>query len=473
MRKIWCLSLLSLLCMASVYGQKFADGRGEIRDIDVVRGENSLFVSMTVDVSALDVASNRELLLVPMLRGEQDSVQLPFVIVAGRNRYYYHLRNTSVMDEVILERAGKTGIINYRAVIPFESWMSTATLVMDESSCGCRGEETGEDDRVTLFRFEPKVYTPVFVYLPPDIVPVKVLEVKVPAYIDFHVNRTEIYEDYRKNPVELQKIRQTIDVVRNDPDVRITSLSIKGYASPEGTYANNTRLAKGRTATLKTYVRELYHFPDSVILTSYEPEDWFGLEAYVDRTNLKNRDAILALIRSEMEPDAKEKVIKSTYPEDYRFLLQNVYPGLRHSDYVVQYVVRTYTDVAEIRRIMKTRPQKLSLRELYIAVQDLEPGSDEYNEAFEIAVRMFPGDEVANLNAANAAMVKGDLKGAARYLDKAGDCGEAVYARGVYAALSGDYDSAMRLFAEAARGGIAEAEDALRQIEEVKNDQFK
>ena len=123
------------------------------------------------------------------------------------------------------------------------------------------------------------------------------------------MNRTEIYEDYRKNPVELQKIRQTIDVVRNDPDVRITSLSIKGYASPEGTYANNTRLAKGRTATLKTYVRELYHFPDSVILTSYEPEDWAGLEAYVDSTNLRNRDDILGLIRADLEPDAKEKMI--------------------------------------------------------------------------------------------------------------------------------------------------------------------
>ena len=473
MRKIWCLSLLLLSCVASIYGQKFADGRGEVRNIDVVRGENSLFVSMTVDVSALDVASNRELLLIPVLRGGQDSIQLPFMIIAGRNRYYYHLRNTPVTDGSILERVGKTETINYRAVIPFENWMSTSVLVMDESSCGCRGEEMGDDHRVTLFRFEPKVYTPVFVYLPPDVEPVKVREVKGSAYIDFPVNRTEIHEDHRNNPVELRKIRQTIDVVRNDPDVRITSLSIKGYASPEGTYANNTRLAKGRTATLKTYVRELYHFPDSVILTSYEPEDWSGLEAYVDSTNLKNRDAILALIRSDMEPDAKEKAIKSTYPEDYRFLLQNVYPGLRHSDYVVQYVVRTYTDVAEIRRIMKTQPQKLSLRELYIAVQDLEPGSDEYNEAFEIAVRMFPGDEVANLNAANAAMVKGDLKGAARYLDKAGDCGEAVYARGVYAALSGDYDSAMRFFAEAARGGIAEAEDALHQIEEVKNDQFK
>ena len=88
-------------------------------------------------------------------------------------------------------------------------------------------------------------------------------------------------------------------------------------------------------------------------------------------------------------------------------------------------------------------------------------------------MRRVPGDEVANLTAANAAMAKGDFKGAARYLDKAGDRGEAVYARGVYAALLKDYETAMRFFAEAAREGVAEAEDALRQVEEVKNDQFK
>ena len=470
MRKIWCFIML-ILFGANVSGQKLADGQVVVRNLDVVRGENALFVSMDLDVSALDIATNRELLFVPVLKGDRDSVQLPFVIVAGRNRYFYHLRNTPVSEGEMLERAGQAKVIRYRAALPLEGWMSKATLVIDESACGCRGE--GEDSRVPLLRMEPKVYTPVFVYLPPEVETVKTREVKGSAYIDFPVNRTEIYEDYRKNPSELRKIRQTIDVVRNDPDVRITSLSIKGFASPEGTYANNTRLAKGRTATLKTYVRELYHFPDSVILTSYEPEDWAGLEAYVDSTNLRNRDAILALIHSGVEPDAKEKMIKSTYPEDYQFLLKNVYPGLRHSDYVVRYVVRTYTSAEEIRRIMKTQPQKLSLRELYIAAQGLEPGGDEYNEAFEIAVRMFPGDEVANLNAANAAMAKGDLKGAARYLDKAGDRGEAVYARGVYAALLKDYETAMRFFAEAAREGIAEAEDALRQVEEVKNDQFK
>ena len=65
----------------------------------------------------------------------------------------------------------------------------------------------------------------------------------------------------------------------------------------------------------------------------------------------------LALIRSNMEPDAKEWKIKKTYPADYSWLLKNIYPGLRHSDYAVKYEVRAYTDVEEIKRLIKTQPQ--------------------------------------------------------------------------------------------------------------------
>ena len=82
---------------------------------------------------------------------------------------------------------------------------------------------------------------------------------------------------------------------------------------------------------------------------------------------------------------------------------------------------------------------------------------------------MYPDDETANLNAANAAMGRRDLKRAERYLSKAGECGEAVYARGVLAALSGEYDKAAALFKEALNAGITEAEDALRQVTELTN----
>jgi hypothetical protein len=81
---------------------------------------------------------------------------------------------------------------------------------------------------------------------------------------------------------------------------------------------------------------------------------------------------------------------------------------LRHTDYRISYAIRRFNDMEEIRRTMKIQPYKLSLNEFYLAVQFYEPGTDEYNEAFEMAVRMYPHDEIANLNAANTAMEKGE-----------------------------------------------------------------
>ena len=103
---------------------------------------------------------------------------------------------------------------------------------------------------------------------------------------------------------------------------------------------------------------------------------------------------------------------------------------------------------------------------MYLAAQGLTPGNEEFDELFAIAVRMFPDDETANLNAANAAMQAGDLKRADRYLDKAGATPEARYARAVRAALAEDYETAARLFEEAQRDGVGEAGEALERIRE-------
>lgn len=242
-----------------------------------------------------------------------------------------------------------------------------------------------------------------------------------------------IYPDYRRNTVELGKIQATIDSVRNDRDVTIMSVWLKGFASPESPYKHNTELAIGRTAALKKHIGQLYHFADSIIRTDYEPEDWEGLRRYVEQSNINHRKEILSLIDSDMEPDAKEAKIKRTYPKEYRFMLQHFYPALRHTDYRIDYNIRTFSDVEEIKRIMAEQPQKLSQNEFYLVAGKYEPGTDEFTDVFETAVRMFPNDEVANLNAANAAIRRDDFATARRYLDKAGDSAEAVYARGALA----------------------------------------
>lgn len=279
------------------------------------------------------------------------------------------------------------------------------------------------------------------------------------------MNKTDIRPDYRGNTAELNKIIATIDSVKNDADMRITTVSIKGYASPEGSYANNERLARGRTEALKQYVRNLYHFSDDFIHTAYEPEDWDGLRAYVEKSGLQHKNEILDIINSYLEPDAKDNKIKATYPDEYRFLLANCYPALRHSDYKVEYTIRSFTDVEEIKRIMATQPQKLSLEEFYRVAQTMEPGSHEFTEVFETAVRMYPNDASANLNAANTAMKRNDLNAAKRYLDKAGDSPEADYARGVYAYLNKDYATAKIYYTKAKEAGIAEAAEQLSIME--------
>ena len=304
------------------------------------------------------------------------------------------------------------------------------------------------------------------------------------------MNVVEILPNYLSNTAELAKITDAIDSVEKDKDIVITSIEIKGFASPEGPYKNNEILAQGRTEQLKNYVDGLYNFGKGFIKTSYETEDWVGLASYVAESNLEHKHEILAVIDTEKDADVKEWIIKSRWADDYAVLLEKCYPALRHSDFVIDYTIRSYGDPKEIEKIaalrrtdytigyvireystpeeiekiMKSAPQKLSLEEFYVLAQTYEPGSDKLNALFESAAKVYPDDEVANLNAANAAMQKGDYAKALNYLSKAGKRAEAVYARGVLEMLRKDYSAAALYLEEAKRMGVAQAEPLAEAI---------
>ena len=88
--------------------------------------------------------------------------------------------------------------------------------------------------------------------------------------------------------------------------------------------------------------------------------------------------------------------------------------------------------IEEAKEILKTKPQQLSLQEMFLVAQTYEPGSPEFNEVFDIAVRLFPDDETANLNAACTDLQKGDLTSAEKHLAKAGNSKEAERVRDVF-----------------------------------------
>lgn len=438
-----------------------------VSDVKMERNGAYIAVDMNLGLKDLAVEGNRAVLLTPRLVNGSDSLDLPSIGIYGRRRYYFYVRNGESMltdkDEMSYKASEKPDGIAYHNIVSYADWMNGAVLSLHRSDYGCCNTLLARQDG-TLGR-HTEAFFPELVFVQPEAEIMKSRSLSGSAYIDFPVDQTVIYPDYRRNTVELGKIQATIDSVRNDKDVTITSVWLKGYASPESPYKHNTELAIGRTAALKKHIGQLYSFADNVIQTDYEPEDWAGLRRYVEQSNIDHRAEILALIDSDMEPDAKEWKIKRTYPEEYRFMLHNFYPALRHTDYRIDYNIRTFSDADEIKRIMAERPQKLSLNEFYLVAGQYEPGTDEFTDVFQTAVRMFPNDETANLNAANAAIRRDDFGTARRYLDKAGDSAEAVYARGALAVREGDYDTAYRYLNKAKGMGLEQAGRTLDELD--------
>lgn len=438
-----------------------------IKNLNMYREGKFLAVEMDLDLDRLDVGINRAVLLTPRLVNGTDSLDLPSVGVYGRRRYYYYVRNgmnnISGENETSYRAKDKPDSLTYTKFTEYKDWMDGAALKFHRSDWGCCHEILAEYEGIAGRHQE--VFFPELIFVQPEAEIIKSRFLSGSAYIDFPVDQTVIYPDYRRNTAELGKIQASIDSVRNDKDVTITSVWLKGFASPESPYSHNTELAIGRTSALKKHIGQLYHFADSIIRTEYEPEDWAGLRRYVEASNIDHRTELLAMIDSDMEPDAKEAKIKRTYPVEYRFMLQNFYPALRHTDYRINYVIRTFSNVEEIKRIMAKQPQKLSLNEFYLVAGEYEPGTAEFTKIFETAVLMFPDDEVANLNAANAAIRRDDFETAHRYLDKAGNSAEAVYARAALAVREKDYDTARRYLIEAKEMGLEMAGRTLDELD--------
>ncbi len=471
------LLLLSMILAACVVAQsQEADTPSPAVSPAITMVEGMINVDMQLNLTEIPVKSSEVVIIVPYLVNEKDSLALGTLGLYGRRRYIQYQRglngNVPVPD-IAIKASDATADYRFNTQISYQDWMDGATLNLKMNKYGCANCRKGETAYVNGIDkwLSPRLNVTAenLIYISPAIDNEKVREIDGSAKVDFPVNSIVLLEDFRNNYAELNAIRASIDSVRDNRDATINSIVICGYASPEGSYANNERLAIGRTASVADYVKRIYAFPAGFIKTSSVPEDWAGLRKWVQESNLEHRDNILAIIDDEaLSPDAKDRKIHSQYDAEYSTLLNTVYPGLRHTDYRINYSIRSYSDPAEILQVVKTRPGNLSLDELFLAARTLESDSDEYRELFEVAVRLYPDDPVANLNAANTALLRGDTKGARSYLEKAGEGKEVTYTRGVLALMERHTEEAEMLLTDALEAGVTQAEEMLRQTRALK-----
>lgn len=474
--------LYILLCLLPAWGgkaQTLYKNQVRVEKESITRSDdNRLTINLDIILQEnLQIASNNAATLTPFLEADGNTKLLPSIVVYGRKRNIVNQRNRKSLENtytVIRRQRKKEQKISYLVQMPFEAWMRTAQMKLNVDLCGCCDileENSGE--LITQLDIAPPKLQPSIAYITPKAEGIKHRAVEGSAFLDFPVNKYIIYPEYRRNTTELAKIRATIDAVRNDNNTTLTGINIHGYASPEGGYANNARLARERTQALVDYVTSYYHFDRNLIVSESTPEDWEGFRKFIVASSLDKKDEILRLMdEKEMDPDKKEHTIALLAGSPgYRYILDECYPALRHSDYTVHYTVRGF-NLEESKEMIHKRPQLLSLQEIYQVAQSYEPGSEEYNHAFLVAATMFPDDPIANLNAATMEIRKGgDTTDAKKYLAKADQkAPETLNNLGIIAMLEGDLEQAESYFKAAREAGLTtQAEANLKELKKRQN----
>lgn len=459
--------VLMLAGNAAAEQQGVAGGQVRVENKQFRKVGDKVKVAMDICLDDLKLKSNRGLMLVPMMVNGEDTLRMQAVEVLGRKRYIYWQRNGATMTEnpLVVERRhnGEQQTVTYKTEVGYEEWMTNSSLVLAEDNCGCTQSLLG--NALTSDGGEALLgpWKCAYAYVEPDPEPVKERHESGVARLNFHLDKYDIVPSLGNNRAELDSIRRTIDKVRDDADVKITSIELHGYASPDGNYYHNADLARNRIRALYLYLRDMYNLPDGLYRNNTTPEDWEGAIAQARKSDLIKKDEVLRIMESEMHPDQKEAQLRLKTPADYRFLVDNVFPGLRRTEYTVNYDVRNF-NLEEARKLINTRPQKLSLKEMYVVANSYERGSEEYKHAYDVAVAMFPNDETANVNAAYVALDGGDLGRAERYLKRAGNIPQAENARGALEVLRGNFDKARSHFQKAADAGLQEAVENLREL---------
>ena len=430
MKRICIYVALGVLGAFSAHAQEINIGQTVARKIS----DDKVEVSFSMDCSTLRLPSRRQMVITPLIisRSESDTLALPSVCIAGRNRYRMNKRKERLYgkeygkapvagegQEMIRFNRKRDMLLEYNETVPAQEWMSGARVEIFRDLQGCAGcgEALGNAPVAELPLFKEEVERPNLQIMVAQ-AEEKRRSFTRSAYLNFKVNQSALLADYMNNPVELAKIYSSIDSIREDNNYRIARIEIVGYSSPEGSYAANARLSEQRAKALEQNLKHAYQLDDSMIDCRSVPENWEGLAAWLREYRPSYMQKVLDIIGQTPEPDARDAKIKAIDGgKIYNALLQEVYPKLRLVEYTVSYTVVPFS-VEQGREIIKTRPDKMNHNEMYQVAASYGEGSDEYNRIIRMIAARFPGDRIANNNAAIVAWETGDYDAMRVYLKR-------------------------------------------------------
>lgn len=312
------------------------------------------------------------------------------------------------------------------------------------------------------------------------------------------------------NSQTVQDFIQTLKNIKTDEQsLVLTGIEVSAYASPDGAYTINERLAAKRGEVSENYVNQQLKQNQLAtnVDTKYTAEDWEGFQALVSQSNLPDKDIILRVLSMYQDPEQREREIRNVAVV-YHELAEAVLPELRRARMIINYDVIGRSDDAILLQyeqdatllsaeellyaanlIATSDPQKEDIltRMTTLYPNDYRP----YNNLGEIALRTGNTDKAQalfrqalsinanaaepNVNMGMIAVQRGQFQEAETYIAKGVGANNFDEALGHLYVAQGKYNQASAKFANSANNSAALSNilsqdygDALKTLSSIK-----
>ena len=276
---------------------------------------------------------------------------------------------------------------------------------------------------------------------------------KQEAQIKFLINQANL----RKSELNSNSVTEFVEMLktinRERETLALKNVEVLGYASPEGSYDFNDKLASKRQNVAEKYVQDQLKKNTELttdINAKYTAEDWEGFQQLVAASNIQDKDVILRVLSMYKDPQEREQQIRNM-SAGFRELADGILPELRRSRLIINYETIGRSD-DQIKDQFKADASQLSVEELLYAAS-LTDKANEKEEIYKKAADLYPADYRTASNVAAILFNEGKADAAKDYITKAlsanSNAPEANANLGLISLLNGDVANAENYIAKA------------------------
>ncbi|MBP5714563.1 MAG: tetratricopeptide repeat protein [Prevotella sp.] len=305
---------------------------------------------------------------------------------------------------------------------------------------------------------------------------------KQEANIKFLIQQATLRKSELKNNSVQEFVRMLEKINADREGLNLENVEVSAYASPDGGFSINDKLANERQKVSEQYVNdELKKIKmDATVDAKYTAQDWEGFQELVKASDIQDKDVILRVLSMYKDPEEREQQIKNI-SSAFRELADGILPQLRRSRLTINYETVGRSDDQILQQI-GADATKLSIEELLYGAA-LKDDLNAKEDIYKLATEIYPRDARAFNNLAAIQYARGNYDAARQYIQKAqalaGNLPETKANLGMLALKSGDLKTAEQLIASAngangleevlgnlhlAQGNYAQAEQDFAEI---------